>query len=209
MILPFRSLTFGGLGGSNLRSPWLLSLGVKSLPYELGQGYLGPSILSDTMLKEHFLLMSGGWMENGSPHQPATFLGQVTQGQMRNVDVLPVGLHHTGLQGLYLPSFKTKEPRVSDRGINGLTDAGVYTSEARSCSDAQLCVVDSRQDMEAVLAPRGKWRLPVIGGINIRLAHQLPGKLAEGHAPQSPLIRTVTSWGRGKYVGSVMGIRCR
>ena len=32
-----------------------------------------------------------------------------------------VGLHPTGLQGLYLPSFKAKEPGVRDRKISGLT----------------------------------------------------------------------------------------
>ena len=35
-----------------------------------------------------------------------------------------VGLHPTGLQGLDLPSFKTKEPRVSNRDVNSLRNGG-------------------------------------------------------------------------------------
>ena len=70
--------------------------------------------------------------------------------------------------------------------------------------------------MAAVFVPGARARLPVIGGIEVRLAHQLPGKLAEGHAPHYPMnklswrysdlkIRTITSWVGGKYVGrSVM-----
>ena len=49
---------------------------------------------------------------------------------------------------------------------------------------AHHCTVDSRQDMAAVFAPRGKWRLPVIREMDIRLVHVLPGKPAEEHAPQ-------------------------
>ena len=41
----------------------------------------------------------------------------------------------------------------------------------------------SRQDRAA---PGGRRRLPVIGGIDIRLAHWLPGELAEGHASHYP-----------------------
>ena len=64
-----------------------------------------------------------------------------------------VGLHPTVLQGLCLPSFKTKD---SNRDINGLMDEGAYTSEARSWSDTPPYVVDGRQDMVAVFASRGR-----------------------------------------------------
>ena len=52
-------------------------------------------------------------------------------------------------------------------------------------------------------------RLPVIEGIDVRLAHPLPGKQAEGHTAHHPFdklswlrcsnlkIGTITSWGRG------------
>ena len=52
-------------------------------------------------------------------------------------------------------------------------------SEAMSWSDTPLC----GQDMVAVFAQRGRGRLPVIGGTDVSLAHQLLGKLAEGHGP--------------------------
>ena len=51
-----------------------------------------------------------------------------------------------------MPSFKTKEPRVSDRDINGLMDWGAYASEARSQSNTPPWAVDSRQDVVAVFA---------------------------------------------------------
>ena len=101
---------------------------------------------------------------------------------MRNADVLPVVLHHSGLHGLSLPSFKPKEPR-SVRDISGVMDGGVNTSEAMS--DIPLCTVDSRQDMAAVFAPWGRGRLPCMGGrdraeIDFRWAHQLPRKPGDG-----------------------------
>ena len=45
---------------------------------------------------------------------------------------LPIGLHPTGLQGLRLPSFKTKEMAWSWRWRHGLMAGGAYPSEARS-----------------------------------------------------------------------------
>ena len=44
-------------------------------------------------------------------------------------------------------------------------------------------MADGRQDMATVLA-MGVGVLPVIGGIDFRLALWLPGKPAEGHVPQ-------------------------
>ena len=70
-------------------------------------------------------------------------------------------------------------------------------SEARSWSDispAPPCAAEDGQDMAAVFAPWGRVRLPVIRGIDIRLAHPLPGKPAEGHAPHSPFDKL--SWWR-------------
>ena len=48
---------------------------------------------------------------------------------------------------------------------------GSYTSEARSWNNAPLSVADGGQDMEAVFTPRGRGKLPFIGGIGVRLAH--------------------------------------
>ena len=44
-------------------------------------------------------------------------------------------------------------------------------SEARSWSDTPLRVMDGGKDMAAGVTPEGKGKWPVIGGIDIRLAH--------------------------------------
>jgi len=77
-----------------------------------------------------------------------------------------------------------KKPRAQDRDISGLMDVGSYMSEARSWSDTSLCVVDDGQYMAAVFA-LGKGRLPVIGGIDVRLAHWLP-ETSRGARPSLP-----------------------
>ena len=59
-------------------------------------------------------------------------------------------------------------------------------SEARCWSSTPPYGAEGGQDVAAGLAPRGKGRLPVIAGIDVRLTHQLPGKLAEENAPHSP-----------------------
>ena len=87
-----------------------------------------------------------------------------------------------------------KKPRVSNRDINSLMDWGAYTSEARSWSDTPLCVAEGRQDLAAVLAPQGEGRLPFIGGIDVRLVHQLPGKPEEEPTPHLPFEKL--SWWR-------------
>ena len=118
-----------------------------------------------------------------------------------------VGLHTTGLQGLTLPSFRSKEePRVIKRDISGLMgDGRSYMSEARSWSNIPLCAVDGRQGMVAFFSPGGRERLPVIEGIDLRLVLRLPGKSAQGHTPHHQAIivdmlrsrvRTMTSWGQ-------------
>ena len=51
------------------------------------------------------------------------------------------------------------------------------------------------QDMAAVFAPRmGRERFLAVGEIDVRLAHQLPGKLTEEHVPRSPFGKL--SWWR-------------
>ena len=69
-----------------------------------------------------------------------------------------------------------REPRVSDRDMNGLLDRGSYKTEAKGPGATPHC--DSRQDMAANFATCGRRRLPFIGGIDVRLPQQLPGKPA-------------------------------
>lgn len=85
---------------------------------------------------------------------------------------LDVGLHPTGLQALDLPISETEESaQSSERDIHSLMDGGYYMPKARSWSDTPTCDTDSGQEMAAVLTSRGKWRLPVIGGIGPSLSH--------------------------------------
>ena len=49
------------------------------------------------------------------------------------------------------------------------------------------------QDMAAVFAPRmGREEFLAVGEIDVRLAHQLPGKLTEEYVPRRPFDRL--SW---------------
>ena len=48
-----------------------------------------------------------------------------------------------------------KEPRVSDRDINGLMDGGAYMLEARSWSNTPPCAADHGQDLVAVFVSGG------------------------------------------------------
>ena len=86
----------------------------------------------------------------------------------------------------FCPASRLKKvPRVSDRDLSGLMDGGSYRSEARAWSDTPLCVVHSGQDVAAAFAmgaAEGREVVNIIEGIGISLAHQLPGKPAQGHA---------------------------
>ena len=48
-------------------------------------------------------------------------------------------------------------------------------------------MADGGQDMAAIFAPGERGRLPVIGGTNVRLAHQFLGKIAKGTPLTAPL----------------------
>lgn len=89
-----------------------------------------------------------GWLPRG-PFGPCSFPFPVLVSQhlgalggfLRLLAAPPaVGLHHTGLQGLDLPSFRTKEPRVSNRDVNSLMNGGSYLSEAMSWNNTPPCV---------------------------------------------------------------------
>ena len=74
-----------------------------------------------------------------------------------------------------------KEPRYSNRDINGLLDKGTYMSEAKvPGATLPLWMAGSRQATAAVFATWWRKRLPFIGGIDVRWAHQLPGKPGAG-----------------------------
>ena len=53
------------------------------------------------------------------------------------------GLHPTGLQGLCLPSLKTKKLRVCNIDTSVLMDGGVYMSEKGRRVTPHHCVTDS------------------------------------------------------------------
>ena len=36
--------------------------------------------------------------------------------------------------------------------------------------------------------------MPLIGGIDLRLAYQFPGKLSQGHVLHCPSIRAISDW---------------
>ena len=83
-----------------------------------------------------------------------------------------------------------EEPGVGGRDTYGFTGWGAYTQlpEAGSWSCLHCVPLTERlsgwQDTVAVVAPTGgTGHLPITGGTDIRLAHRLPGKPAEGHAP--------------------------
>ena len=76
-------------------------------------------------------------------------------------------MHPTGLQAYSFPALSPKKkPRVSDRDINGLMDWGVFLVQSKVVA--------------IVFALKERGRLPIIGDIEVKLVHQLPGKLEEG-----------------------------
>ena len=76
-----------------------------------------------------------------------------------------MGLHSTDLQGLCLPSFKTKERAQSQqqRHQQFNREGASYMLEAKSWSDTLLRVMDIPQDKAAVFVLRGRGRLAVMG----------------------------------------------
>ena len=57
-------------------------------------------------------------------------------------------------------------------------------------------MADGRQDTAAVFTTEGRRRLPFIGGIDVGLAHQLPGQPAAGACPSQPLSPSGLKLGR-------------
>ena len=76
-----------------------------------------------------------------------------------------------------------KEPRDSDRDFSDGLNRVSYASKAKSRSNTPPCIVDGEQDTAVVFEiQQGEGRLPVIGGIDIRLAHQSPRNPSAGGA---------------------------
>ena len=144
-----------------------------------------------------------------------------------------VGLHCLqGLQGLYLPSFKTKERTPSQRQRHqlfhgwGIVQVWSRIPEQQPIPGATTHSACSRHRHDratgmSLFALTERRKLPVIGEIDFRLTHRLPGKLADGTSslPFEKLswwgyydlkIRAATSWGADKYVErSVMWVGYR
>ena len=105
-----------------------------------------------------------------------------------------------------------KAPGDRDRDINDLLDRETYKSEAKSWSNAPPCTADRQisgwlagwlagwllghfRQQRWLLQKRRKF--PFVGGTDVRLAHQLPGRPAEEHThPLHPLRLTIVTDGR-------------
>ena len=70
-------------------------------------------------------------------------------------------------------------------------------SEIRSQSDSPPCA-ENREKVIAVFAPGER---EVIGGTDVRQAHQVPRESGRGVRPSPPLRGTVTCWGLGRVCG--------
>lgn len=69
---------------------------------------------------------------------------------------LAVGLRSAGLQGLYLPSFKTEErARSQHQRHQWFNGWGNLLSEARSWSSIPQCMADGGQNWRHSFPPRG------------------------------------------------------
>ena len=98
-----------------------------------------------------------------------------------------VGLHSRALQAPYLPTLETRETAQSwwqrHQWFNGWEHLRVWSKVL----DWHPSVCYSQQAGHGSSLHSGKRRrLPIIGRIDIRLAHQLPGELAEEHIPHCP-----------------------
>ena len=86
-----------------------------------------------------------------------------------------------------------KEPRISNRDINGLIGrewglgvAGkAYISEARTWNNTPPCAVDTWWGMVAIFTPGSKGHLPGIGELRLGGLVSYQGN-RRGHAPHSP-----------------------
>lgn len=137
--------------------------------------------------------------------------------QKGSIWIVSAGLTQVGLQALYLPSLRLKkEPRISDRDINGLTDGGSYTSGRILEGHPTTCSRSQAGHSSNSHCKWWGWGVWVVEGIDIRLVGLISyqGKPVKGHVMTftAPLInyycrisfgltiRIITIGGRGKYM---------
>lgn len=98
-----------------------------------------------------------------------------------------------GPQALYRPSSKTKgsPESATETRFNAWGGLEVWS---KVLDQYPICAVDCRQGLAAIFSPRGRRRLPVIGGITLGwfISYQ-----QRGPPLTVPWIRTITSWGMG------------
>ena len=102
-----------------------------------------------------------------------------------------------------------REPRVSNRDISGLMKELIHLKQSPEVTTQHIWWIRSRT-WKQPSPPGGRGKLSVMWGTDIRLAHWLPGKLAEGYGPHhlfgklswwrrsDPKIRANTSWSRSQ-----------
>lgn len=107
-----------------------------------------------------------------------------------------------GPQALYLPSSKTKgsPESATETRLNAWGGLEVWS---KVLDQHPTCAVDSRLGLAAIFSPRGRGRLPVMGGItlgwSIRYQQREPPLTV-------PWVRTVTSWGVGQVCRKVSAV---
>ena len=126
---------------------------------------------------------------------------ELCSGNTGPVLYMNVGPHPAGLHALYLPILESREQPLLDN--NGLADGGVVLARKK------VLEWHATVWQKAVRAGPPS---PLLGGggvTSIRLAQQLPGKQADGHAPHLPSdklsrwrcsdlkVRVIISRGRG------------
>ena len=100
-----------------------------------------------------------------------------------------VGLHPTGLQGLYLPSFKAKEPGVRDRKINGLMQQSLtFLAPRTGFLEDHFSRAGDRGVVQVVMGAmgRGRWRsITHSPTAHLLQSCLVPNSMQAGPGPQS------------------------
>ena len=120
-----------------------------------------------------------------------------------------VVLHHAGLQGLYLSSFKTEKRAWSQQERHlWFYGQGILHAWCMVLEPYSTVYGWQQAGHGSSLCFQEEGEIGSYWGNYIRLDHQLPGKLAEGLPLITALIRTITSGCLGKVCRNV-GHVCR